>query len=60
VDFCPLPSLVEATIFSVTFFNDHEGDVVGLRHALSKILNGFQEPLLDRVTSRGALSLNNF
>src|ERR1035438_162201 len=42
------------------FFNNHEGDVVGLRHALSEILNGFQEPLLDRATSRGGLSLNDF
>ena len=41
------------------FFNDHEGDVVGLWRALSEILNGFQEALLNRVTSRVGIPLNN-
>src|SRR5580692_3546595 len=36
---------------SLAFFDYDEGDVVGLRHALSEFLNGFQERLLDRATS---------
>ena len=31
--------------------NDHESDVVSLRHALGEFVNGFQKFLLDRVTS---------
>ena len=45
--------------FSLTFFNDHEGNVIGLRHALSEFLNGFQEPRLERLTSRGGLLPND-
>ena len=40
-------------------FNDYEGDVVGLWRALSEILNGFQEALLNRVTSRVGIPLND-
>ena len=46
-------------IFSLTFFNDHEGDVVSLRHALSEFFNGLQELLLERVTSRRGLLPND-
>jgi hypothetical protein len=45
-------------ILSLTFFNDYEGDIVSLRHALSEFLNGLQEFLLERVTSRGGLLLD--
>src|ERR1700689_1159349 len=38
-----------AAVFSMSFFNDHEGNVVGLWRALSEILNGVQEALLNRV-----------
>ena len=42
---------------SLIFFNDHEGDVVSLRHALSEFLNGFQELLLERADfPRGPLA----
>ena len=41
------------------FFNDHEGDVVGLWRALSEILNGIQQALLNRVTSRVGIALNH-
>ena len=56
------PSVLFATylILSLTFFNDYEGNVVILRHALSEFLNGFQELGLERVTSRGGLLLNDF
>jgi hypothetical protein len=33
---------------SLTFFDEHEGNVIGLGHALSEFLNGFQELLLER------------
>jgi hypothetical protein len=56
------PSVLFAAhlILSLTFFNDHEGDVVILRHALSEFLNGFQELRLERVASRGGFLLNDF
>jgi hypothetical protein len=40
------------------FLDDHEGDVVGLRHALREFLNGLQERLLKGLTSRGRLLPN--
>ena len=46
--------LKTATV-SLIFFNDHEGDVVGLRRALSEFLDGLQELLLERLASRGRL-----
>ena len=46
------------TTVSLTFFDDHEGDVIGLWHALSKLRNVIQELLLERVTSRGCLLPN--
>ena len=42
---------VATLILSLVFFDDQEGDVVSLRHALSEFLNGFQELLLERMTS---------
>ena len=49
--------LKTATV-SLILFNDHEGDVIGLRHSLSESLDGLQERLLERVTSRGSLLPN--
>ena len=45
---------------SVAFFDDHEGHVVRLWHALSEFLDPFQELLLERVTSRGCRLPNDF
>ena len=44
---------------SRAFFNHHESDVVRLRHALREILDGLQNRLLHRVTSRGGLPPND-
>jgi hypothetical protein len=49
---------VAAQILSLVFFDDQEGNVVSLGHALGEFLNGFQELLLKRMTSWGGLLLN--
>jgi hypothetical protein len=54
--FLPIADLIVLLVF----FDDQEGDVVTLRHALRKFLNGMQELLLERMTSRGGLLLNDF
>src|ERR1700722_12145786 len=51
---------LRSQLFSLIFFNYHEGDIVSLRHILSKVPNGFQDRLLDSVTSRGRLPLDEF
>ena len=40
-----------ARFFSLVFFNNQKGNVVSLRHAQSEFLDGFQELLMQRMTS---------
>ena len=43
----------------VILLNDYKSDVVSLRRALSKFIDGFQQSLLHRLTSSGRLLLKD-